>query len=387
MPNSGSICTALLLSVMLIVPTPARPAGMAADATANLRPIMDAIFQALTSALPLSLDAQQFQSEKHRKRLHDALRALAENAGQLTRHGQHVSADFDFLRRSLKRNAQEALELFEQGYFEESRFVFQQLTDNCFLCHSRLPSARRFSLGKRVLEQLPMDQLSPHERVRLAVASRQFDTALTTCEAVFRSTDIPAAQIDLMAFFEDYMRIAIRVQADFSRIIKTLETFRQRSDVPRYLDQHLNSWILSLKALQAEGQHDDELTRARTLIQTGQRQNRFLADRQGLVYFMLASSLLHRYVDSGSKSNLQLAEAYYLLGVAESYVPRSSWISETEIFLEAAVRLAPTSPSGKKAYAFLEEYVMTGYTGSSGLHLPSDIQAHLDELRRLLDTP
>lgn len=385
--NAGSICTAFLVAIIIIVPTPVRPDTADSDAKRDLRPTMHAIFQALTTAFPLSLDAQQFQSEKYRQSLHGALRNLTKNAAGLSQHGRHVPAGFDFLRQSLKQNAQETLELFEEGHFEEARFVLQQLTDNCFLCHSQLPSNRQFSLGKRFLEQIPIDRLSQHERVRLAVASRQFDIALSTSEALFRSTDIPAAQIDLMAFFEDYMRIGIRVQSDFTRIIKTLETFRQRSDVPHYLAQHLNSWIQSLKTLQADASQANDLTHARALIQVGQRHNRFLADRQGLVYFIQASSVLHRYVAADTKSKQQLAEAYYLLGVAESYIQRSSWISETEVFLEAAVRLAPTSPFGKKAYAFLEEYVMTGYTGSSGLHLPSDVQARLDELRRLVDAP
>jgi hypothetical protein len=215
------------------------------------------------------------------------------------------------------------------------------------------------------------------------VAARQFDTALTTCEALFRSDDISATEIDLMAFFEDYMRIAIRVNHDFGRVIKTLETFRQRPDVPRYLDQQLTGWIDSLKALQNEMGQGDELVRGRDLILQGQRQNRFLADRQGLVYFIAASSLLHRYVNTGTKSKPQLAEAYYYLGVAESYVPRTSWISETEFLLETAIRLAPTSPYGKKAFAFLEEYLIVGYSGSSGLHLPSDVKRRLDDLRQI----
>ena len=122
------------------------------------------------------------------------------------------------------------------------------------------------------------------------------------------------------------------------------------------------------------------------LIQVGQQQNRYLADRQGLVYFVVASSLLHPYVNATSATSAsQLAEAYYLLGVADSYMPRSSWISETEFFLEMAIRVAPMSLHAKRAYAFLEEYVLTGSTGSTGLHLPSQVQEHLDALRRLVE--
>jgi hypothetical protein len=221
--------------------------------------------------------------------------------------------------------------------------------------------------------------------MRLAVAARQFDTALASCETLFQSSDIPAAQIDLMAIFEDHLRIAIRVRHDFPRTIRTLEAFQIRPDVPRYLSQHLTAWIEALRALQTESRHKNELlTQARALIQQGQDRNRFLADRQGLVHFMLASSLLHRFVDSDAKTKPQLAEAYYLLDVTESYMPRTSWISDTDFYLETAVRTAPSSSFGQQAFAFLEEYLIMGYSGASGLLLPSDIQQRLDDLRALV---
>ena len=91
-----------------------------------------------------------------------------------------------------------------------------------------------------------------------------------------------------------------------------------------------------------------------------------------------------RPVASNSRSSLQLAEAYYLLGVTDSNLSRSSWIPETEFFLEMAIRLAPTSPSAKKAYALLEKHVTMGYSGSAGLYLPPEVKTHLDELRRLI---
>jgi hypothetical protein len=285
----------------------------------------------------------------------------------------------------LSRNAQDAASLFENGHYGQARFVFQQLTDHCFLCHSQLPSSQSFGLGQRFLEQLQMHRLSPHEQVRIAVAVRQFDTALTACEAIFQSQELPAAQIDLMAFLEDYLRIVIRVHRDFPRAIKALEAFQQRPDVPRYLSQHLTTWVETLKALQHDKSDENELDRAQLLIQQGQMRNRFLADRQGLIYFAVASSDLHQYVSSGSKSPSQLAEAYYLLGVTDSYIPRSSWISETEFFLERAIRLAPKSPVAKNAYSFLEEYMMMGLTGFERPDGSSSLYPQLNELRRLIE--
>jgi hypothetical protein len=70
-------------------------------------------------------------------------------------------------------------------------------------------------------------------------------------------------------------------------------------------------------------------------------------------------------------------------GVVESYI-RSSWISETEFFLEAAIRLGPMSLLAEKADTFLEEYILAKYTGSSGMTLPPEIRANPEELRKLV---
>src|SRR5262245_56127984 len=119
------------------------------------------------------------------------------------------------------------------------------------------------------------------------------------------------------------------------------------------------------------------------LIEAGQRRNRFPADQLGLVHFVVASGLLHRYVDAQAPTTQARIEAYYLLGMTESYISRTSWVAETPFFLETAIRLEPQSPMADKAYDFLNAYIVTGYTGSAGTHVPQEVQAYLDSLRRL----
>lgn len=380
--RSGLLVTALVL--LLTLPAQHSYGSQPEAEKASLHATMRNIFTALATVFPLSLNAEQFQDPAQQQRIRTALQALATNASLVTAHGQQTPPHFAFLRQSLYNYAQEALHHFEQHQYDEARFIIHHFTDSCFACHARLPQSRPFTLGKHFLAQIPQDELSPHERLRLAIAARQFDEALTTCEALFRSTQFRPAEIDLLGFFEDYLRITIRVQGDFPRAIRALQAFKKRSDVPSYLSQHLNRWIDDLQETAADTKQPDTLAHARALIQEGQQHNRFLADRQGLVHFIAASGLLHRYVQDPTRSPRQLAEAYYLLGVAESYTPRSSWIPETEFFLETAIRLAPTSAVAKKAYVFLEEYILVGYAGSEGLELPGDVRTDLEELRRLV---
>ena len=108
------------------------------------------------------------------------------------------------------------------------------------------------------------------ERLKLEVATRQFDTALATCEALVRAPGLSAAEVWLTGVFEDYLKLVIRVRNDFPRAITTLEQFLTRPDVPASLRDQLVSWVQALKELKSHGSLDAKtLERARTLIETG----------------------------------------------------------------------------------------------------------------------
>lgn len=349
----------------------------------QIRPTMHAFFQALTSAFPWSLDAQQFQAPEHRQRIHAALQSLAQHAEQLDTHGQGVPQSFGFLRRSLARSAHDAAERYAQGQYPQARFLLQGLTENCFACHARLPNLQPFALGQRFLAATNVASLPGPQRFKLEVATRQFDTALSTCEALLRASHVSAADIWLTGVFEDYLKIIIRVRNDFPRAITVLSQFLERPDAPAVLRDQLRSWAQALSELQSHGPVEAALSRARTLIETGQGRNRFPADHQGFVHFVVASSLLHRWLATQPVDTGALAEAYYLLGIAETYISRTSWLAETPFFLETAIRLDPTSAVAAKAYDVLNMYLLTEFTGSQGTQVPSDVQEHLEELRRL----
>jgi hypothetical protein len=346
---------------------------------------MQQIFQALTTVFPLALHHDTYAAPEHHQTIRTALAALATHAAQLEQHGRDSVPGFGFLRRSLVNDAQDALRRFDQGQYQASQFVLQQLTENCFACHSKLPPARRSLLGEQFIASPEVASLGLKERARLAVGTRQFDTALALYERLFQAADISASEIDLMGAFEEYLKVAIRVHDDVMRPIITLQQFLQRADIPAFLRQHLLDWLDAFRSLESVQPNGASLARARSLIQTGQGRNRFPADRRGLVHFVVASGLLQRYLETSLVEPVQIAEAHYLLGITESYISRTLWRPETEFLLETAIRTAPTSAPARAAYAFLENYLITRYTGSAGLHLPPEVRQHLHELRQVLE--
>lgn len=344
------------------------------------RATMEQIAEALTHALPLSLREEQLADPEAAKTWRDALATLAGDAARLEAHGRSREASFGYLSGSLARDANEALRRFEAGQPAESQFFVRQLVDDCVACHSRLPYPQSSALGARLLRRARLDEIDPVERARLQVATRQFDAALDTWEALFRDPSVPPGKLDLEGQIVDYLVVCIRVRGDLRRPQRPLEELAARPDVPGYLEEDLLAWVAALRQLDRMPRSGALLPEARTLLADTDQD---ALDRRGLVQELLASSLLHRFVASGDPPPAELAEAYTLLGLVETRVRHSAWLAEAEFYLETAIRTDPGSPWAQRAFALLEQETRAGYSGSAGLHLPDDVRAWLDELRRL----
>jgi hypothetical protein len=274
-----------------------------------------------------------------------------------------------------------ALQRYQAGDYPSAQFVVRHLIENCFACHARFTQPQQFNLGAHLLEATPLATLTPRERVRLAIAARQFPAALTLCETFLHDPARGAGDIGFLGLLEDYLKLSIRVHGDFPRVRATLERVLIRPDLDAYLRARLTAWVAALQELQPQGLQGDPLPRARRLVEEGQQRNRFPAYHQGMVHLAVASSLLYRYIDMPPGDTHALAEAYYLLGVAEASLSHTSWLSETPFFLATAIHLAPTSPIAASAYEALTTYLLAEYSGAAGTEVPPTIQEFLDDLR------
>ena len=153
-------------------------------------------------------------------------------------------------------------------------------------------------------------------------------------------------------------------------------------DVAYFLGSCLDDHELSSQA--GRLLDDVYLERARALIARARTLSGSPSGREGLVHWIVASSLLNRYVEGRPERSEDLAEAYWLLGLAEARIGHSPWLSQAEYYLEAAVRSAPASSSAREALAMLEWHLAVEYTGSGGEAIPTDVRANLDALRTLV---
>ena len=345
------------------------------------RSAMGEIARSLHTLLSLGLRPEVFADEANRAMISGALAELAAGGATLESHTASQEPAFAHLGARLATDTREAQRRFDDGRADEARFLLGDLARNCIACHSRLPSDSS-ELAEELFSDVEPAELSPLQRIRLEIATRQFDLALDSCEALFTSDAVSAAELDLDGVLLEYLLVALRVKNDPARARKGLERVAARSDVPEVLAKYLGAWIATLNDLAKREPLDDGLSEGLVLLREAQEQREDPSDRSVLVQAVAASGWFHRFLATGPEKKRKAAEAYYLLAMAERMIGRSV-LSEVEFYLETCIRTQPHSPIAIQAYGMLEEEVRRDHEGAGGANIPPERKTHLDAMRAL----
>ena len=359
------------------------PPGEPAHSAAT-RATMGEIFEAMSVLLPLSLDGDRFEDPANEAAIRTALERLDIGSAQLERHGGSRDVSFSHLARSLSIDARDIRLRYAAGHKREARYLVQTLVETCVACHSRLPATSAPRSEAFAKSAAHMD-LSLEERAKLAYATRQFDVAEGLYEELLRSPT-PAGDIDLGGHLDDYLELEVRVRREYEKPARALEAFSRRTDLYPALKTDVAHWIAALRKLAARKSDAPSLAEARELVVPHGEEAEFVNERTELVEHLEASGILHRLLDTGISTS-DRAEAYYLLGLIETRIGRSYWMSQAEAYLETAIRLAPGQPVAQRACDLLDDYLTAGYSGSGGTFLPPDIAEKLEVLRGIAEGP
>lgn len=352
---------------------------------ADTKVIMHGIFADVQEILPLSLDAKKFADPANRPLITKHLKHMADNSAVLR---DHVAVERDesikILADRMRGDAQRTYSWYKQGRFDEAQFYLHNMVENCISCHSKLPAGRNFPGAAGMFQKVAIKDLGLAEQAWLQVASRQFDDALNNYEKMLRESDLEFEHILNMSTFKEYLKLAIRVKGDFNRPRALLKEMAKRKNnnatSKKMLANLINSVDLSEKVAK---ERMNPLEKARILVAKGEKDAKFPADRENVVYQVTGSAFLNQFVDEKPKDKNKLAEAYYLLGKAEMAIGRSFWISETETYYELAIRTAPKSSWAKKALKEYKDYMKVEFSGSGGTFMPEDVKERIKTLEDL----
>ncbi|MCG8590106.1 MAG: hypothetical protein MJE66_12515 [Proteobacteria bacterium] len=365
--------------------------GSAQAAPEEPRTSMRQVFLSLVQLLPPALEGDRFVDPARRASIAAALDDLAAAGERVRRHGRGADTATRLLTRDLADEAQEMSALFSRGRAAEARYRLLDLTETCVACHTRGVAAGSFPLGARLVERLDAGELSPRGQARLRVALRDFEGSARYWETVFRDPTADPAELDASEALLDYMTLVVRTRPDFARARTQLRALAARDDCPRYLRRRIRVWDQHLDRAEPKPDANPSLKTAREHLERATDVSDFPGDRDGMVHTLLAAAELSRLVEHLGAADTKaeaalLAESFYWLGVAELRLGPASWVPKAEIYLESAIRTAPSHPYAERAYALLEEVDVLTFGGVGPEYLPPRVRATLAELRRLIES-
>jgi len=347
------------------------------------RDTMQVIFDSLHYLFQIDLAGGSFDSPQNREQVLVALRELDDQSAILASHGFSEDASGLFLASVLERYSLLMLRSFEQGETERVQELLYGLTDVCIACHTRLPSTHDSPVAKQFVDSRTIASLPAERKARLQVATRRFDDALVTLEAMLESGN-PGDLAVLEQAIRTYLAVNIRVKGDMERPIPILESIEERSAPNSAWQRDVGAWVQSLQHYRDKPFIVDPLRSARASIDAAAELGPS-RQRGALVDYLAASSLLHRYLVSGPEDVMAISEAHYLLGLAEYRIHEDDWLPQAELYLEVAIVLAPHAPWAEDAYALLVEKIRRTYMDVPDGQLPPDVVERLIELRQAID--
>jgi hypothetical protein len=343
---------------------------------------MRKVYGALSVLLPVAFSGASGWSDPARAdALRKSLQTLRGAADELSEHAGPEAQSFRFLSGSLGRDARRIQLRVERGQTESASYLTRRLTETCIACHTRLPARSGAPFAADLIRSVERQQLSPLALAGLQVATRQFDEALGTYEKAFADPEESIRRLE--SELPSYLTVALRVRENAARAERGLASVGRRPDVPALLERNLEIWSSAIRDLEPTLHEQPSLARASRILSEGRALSEFPTDGADLAHAILASSMVYRYLDQKQPQGLELAQACYLLGQTEAFTRRSFELSDTEHYLEQAIRLAPHTPLARNAFARLEREILLSYTGSGGEQLPEEIQDLLRELAEL----
>jgi hypothetical protein len=337
---------------------------------------MQSLLVPLRTLQPFLADQDKFTDSDNADTIHDQLVTLRRDFHSLERIPTHYKSQPGF-EESVKNVAElldDAGRRFDEGRTEYAWWRLQRLPTDCFSCHATYKVSSQYSNTAMVDEAL-----SPLERARFLMATRQFPEAKKT---LLTALEDPAYRLYDDQILRSLLLIETRISKDPKESVTMFKNILKGDKLPlddahtvkRWL-KGLESWSKSPPVKEAR-----KLSTGEQLIRAGATHG--IDFSRDDVALLRGTALVHESLEGGNLTEAQRRKAIYLLGYAYSQLPQFFTEGWDELYLEKCIEEFPNTQEAKWAYNIYSDKVMDDFTGSGGSNIPAEVKLHLEDLRK-----
>jgi hypothetical protein len=278
------------------------------------------------------------------------------------------------------QSLQESQKAFENNRKEHARWLLKETISLCLDCHTRLPTthASGFQAADVVLDKDPASTfydigISYLIVRKYADAEEQFNQSIQQklSKKDFDKIILP---------FQQILLIETKIKKDPKKMISVIEGYLKIKPLPEVLVEELKTWKQRLALWQGEKSlskinNEDELKSFinRRLLPL---KNDSFADSHKVDY-LFSSGILSNYFFKNQKTTMA-TEINYWVGWLEKRLKREEFLSSGDLFLKQCMKKYHKHPIARECLSEYEESLQFDFTGSSGTHIPRDLQQELD---------
>lgn len=350
----------------------------------------------VVTLLPLAFNDSQFRDPKNADAIRRSLASLASHSIDLKKHttemkpsdGAKIDPSFLFMADAFAGELDFARETFDQGDDAKvhSQTYIRSAISKCMLCHTQSDMGPELKLDSFKTQ---LASLAPTDRILAFAATRQFDEALKEFDGYASASKVK--QPDNSVFDRSAhaaLAIEVRVKRSPKLTLALIDEITESAAGSQMLKADLKGWRNAVIAWQSEKVglklSDQSLfAQANSLAVDAWAKRRSLEKNENSdVQFLRASSNLHELLSIYPKTQLR-PKAYLLLASIYQALPAYAMWDLGDEYLGACIKEFPHSAMGEKCFREYDDSMISGYTGSSGTHLPSAIQQQLARLKEL----
>lgn len=351
----------------------------------KIPPVM---YQFLTKLVNLSsymYDEKAFTSKKHDKTIENNLKDMKELSHELKHHQRLMTPGYEKTADHFIENINRVHTSFSKGNKRYAYRLFRSTLHACSNCHTQESSHNSMSWNFTEFS-LPKEDM---HRAHFYYTVRGYEQAWTLYIKVIEDYGKGHTNNNYVdASFDKLLTIALRVDRNPEKLRLQLKNLKNTNKLPVYFQDQIALWTAELKNLEKKKGY-------RFLEKDAQDFDAYIDDLYRSVYpfakqgrsqkvvMKYATGMMFEFVNNRPKDKTQAM--LYWLGVSNFALDQYESSLLGERFLQECIEdYQPTLLSHKCYYALEDQWVI-GFSGSSGIHLPMDLEKKLKAYRKKLN--
>lgn len=354
---------------------------------AEVKPHMDLMLKEIFTLKPYIVSDVEYRDPKNFQKISDSLKQMVALSEKISHEGKIKKSGFAISSQALKDQLREAELVYRVGNKDYSLWMLRSTLSVCMSCHTQLPaSSTKF-------EAFNKDNFltKPFDEAEFLFIVRNFDKAMTTYDQVisgFPGNHVTQENLEKSIARKVYYYV--RVKRDLPTLITSFNANLKNKELPSLVTKKISALKNAAEKMKndtypefTETQQAELKKYAETQLESELKGNFSTAPGKDLEDLKV-SSVLYKYLDQYPESPLK-PEILYWLSFCERRYEQKAFYSLPELYLKQCVTEFPGSSIAPSCLKEYQELVTMAYTGSSGTHIPKDVERELKAMKEMVE--